>query len=116
MASSELEGPLSQLLNRLEDIGGEYQELYDTHVREQLAEAVYRTFVLEKDDTLPERFGLFEDEANEAVREALKAYVDAALPIARELGLDQKAREAAIWNYDISSEEGRYPDDFFGAI
>lgn len=110
----ELESHLAQLLNRLEEIGADHAEISDTAVREKLGEAMYRTFVLEADDTVPEDFGMFEDEGNEAVHEALKAYVDAALPIARELNLDEEERKTAVWTFAVTSEEGVPPADFFG--
>ncbi len=112
-----MEKLLRQLLNRLEEIGNIYEELYDTECREQMSDAIMNGFVRSMDAFVwPDEFGLHSAEANQAVREALQEYVDRASLKASELGLSQfHVRLAAFQNPNVVSDrDGSYFDDFFG--
>ena len=112
-----MEELLRQLLNRLEGIGNDHEELYDTECREQMSDAVMKGFVRAASNyDLPHEFGLHSTEANRAVREALLEYVDRASAKASELGLSGfHDRLAAFQNSDVESDgEGSFYDDFFG--
>lgn len=108
---------LKQLLNDLEAIGMEHMEVEDTDVRGQMYAAVYHGFIEQTPDyQLPEVFGMFEEEGNVAVREALAHFLSAAVLEATHLGLaGPEARFRAFENSRITSEGGKPYDDFFGS-
>ena len=107
---------LRQLLNRLERIGETHEEVFDTDVREAMAEAVFRGFIKpERGFALPDDFAMFQPEGNRAVREALVEYITAANARAAGLGLTAFAdRLAAFQDGSVESKAGSYYDDFFG--
>jgi hypothetical protein len=112
-----MEELLRQLLNRLEQIGNDHEELYDTECRERMGNAVMDGFVRDKSGfVLGSNFGLHAEEANLAVKEALAEYIANAKAKAAELGItDFHERRAAFQNSDVESdEEGSFYDDFFG--
>lgn len=112
-----MEELLRQLLNRLESIGHDHEELYDTECREQMSEAVMNGFVRATSNyALPDAFGLHSAEANQAVRQALAEYVAGATARAAELRLGGfHDRLAVLQNPHVESEgEGSFYDDFFG--
>lgn len=112
-----MEELLRQLLNRLEEIGRDHEELYDTDCREQMSDAVMSSFVRATNDlALPDTFGLYTAGANTAVREALSAYIDLARSKATDLGLHGfHDRLAAFQNQQVTSDEqGNFYDDYFG--
>jgi hypothetical protein len=112
-----MEELLHRLMTRLEEAAGSHPELYDTEVRDHLAEALLRGFVeQEADFEVPAALGLFTDEGNEAVRRILQDYLREARARAETLGLDREGRQAALWNYDVATDEGQYADDFFGSL
>lgn len=109
---------LEALLNSLEEIGSNHSELYDTMVRECIATALYRGVVLQVPNfQLRDSFGLYSDEANLKVKEALEAFITGAHSDANAMNVDEEAeRVKLVWNYEIQSTNGRRADDFFGAI
>ena len=67
-----MEQLLRQLLNRLDDIGSENEELFDSECRERLSSAIMEGFVRARGvDVLDEDFGDFSPEGNRLVREDL---------------------------------------------
>lgn len=83
---------LRELLDELGRIGRRHEELYDTIVREEMAEALLRAFVFdETDHTLPDDVGLDSRRTNAAVRRALQRYIDTARELARQHGLTMPA-------------------------
>jgi hypothetical protein len=57
-------------MERLEAIGEQHEELYDTDVRERMFEAVKRAFLKpEPDYQLPKDFGMFEASSNSPIRD-----------------------------------------------
>ena len=108
---------LRYLLNRLEQIGCVYEELYDTECRERMGNAVIDGFVRNKSDfVLGDDFGLHSGQANLTVKEALAKYIANANSMAVDLGItDFHERLAAFQNSNVNSEEeGSFYDDFFG--
>ena len=112
-----MEELLRHLLNRLDSIGKEHDELYDSECREQMGNAVMSGFVraLDRYD-LPAEFGLYSAEANRMVRSALMEYVNLANAKASDVGMSGfHDRLAAFQNPEIESDiERNYYDDFFG--
>ena len=98
---------LVALLDALEAIGKQHEEVYDTDVRERMADAIERGEV-------PASLGMFSDEGNRAVAAALHAYLSVARSHASALGLDADGRRAAVWNEEVTSSSGAPVDDFLG--
>ena len=106
---------LLELLNKLEAIGHEHEEIYDSEVRDQMREAVHDGFLdLVPDYKLPDTFGLVSDKGNHFVREALSSYIEAAKSKAQELGLTFKQRLNAFQSTDVITSTGTTADEFFG--
>lgn len=116
-SNKEMPSHLKTLMEELERIGRTHGELYDTDVREQMTEAVMKSFIApETGYILPERYGLFEEEGNARVREAIEAYVTGVRQSAERIGLASPVeRLAAFQDQEVhTDDEEQYPDDFFG--
>jgi hypothetical protein len=112
-----MKAELQSLLNAVDVVGSRHEELDDTDVREQMAEAITRGFVhLEPGYTLPSTFGMFSDEGNAEVRAALGAFLAKASAAAHAQGLKTPAeRLAAFQNPEVrSAGRGETYDWFFG--
>jgi hypothetical protein len=110
---------LRSLLEEMEAVGNSQEELYDTDVREQMAEAISRGFVhLEPGYTLPLKFGMFSDKGNAEVRSALATFLTKAPGAARVEGLDTPAKRLAAFQDQsvLTSGEGQAYDTFFGHV
>lgn len=108
---------LKELLNKLEIVGETHEELYDSEVREQMGNAIFDGFIRPKHGyLLPDAFGLYTDDGNSAVKDALAEYILAANAKASEIGLSSfHDRLASFQNPDVKSEStSAYYDDFFG--
>lgn len=108
---------LRLLLNRLEQIGRDHEELYDTECRQIMANAVTDGFLRDTVDyVVPSNFGLYSAHANTAVRIAITAYIRAAKSMADQVGaVSFHQRLAAFQDAHVKSDkEGCYYDDFFG--
>ena len=108
---------LKNLLNDLSDIGGDHCEVEDTDVREQMYAAVFHGFIQQTPGyALPDFFGMFEDEGNQRVKDALSRFLVDAVGEARKLALASPAqRFRAFENGSIISDSGQPFDDFFGS-
>lgn len=112
-----MEGILLRLLIDLESVGASHEEVYDTAVREEMGEAIDRSFIKPEDGyVLPRTFGMFSDDGNARVRVALQRYIHAAAEEAKKRRLDTpKKRLAAFQNWDVVTPgEGNHYDNFFG--
>jgi len=110
----EKQKALETLLNTLEEIGEEHGEVYDTDCREQMSDAVFISFIFEKSDyVMPNRFGLFTKEGNEAVKVALTKYVNEMLLLAKDADLKERLE---MFQDKVYSENGVSQDDFFGWV
>jgi hypothetical protein len=82
-----MEHLLLELLCRLEAIGDSDESLYDTVVREKMGKAIFFGFVKPQPGfVLPDDYGMPKEE-NQAVKAALKAYIEALrrlIPFLRE--------------------------------
>lgn len=108
---------LLELLDTLEKIGSTHGEIYDTEVREQMFDAVYQGFIAPQPNyLLPERFGLYDAEANQLVRAALTKYIAGANEAAEAKGLvSPSARLAEFQKAGVyTTNEGQSGDEFFG--
>jgi len=112
---TEVERHLATLLNRLEEIGEEHEEMYDTECREKMSEALFTSFVYNKEGyTLATDFGFYEAEGNKEVGEALRVYIDVMKILTIES--TEEERMDMIEDYEVESNEGQTFDDFFGEV
>ena len=117
MTDEVLRVALRELLEELEAVGAAHEELYDTDVREQMFEAVLRSFLKpEPGYALPSEFGMFDQDANAAVRKALAGYISKATARAAGIGMQAPAaRLAAFQDAGVKTRgEEQSPDNFFG--
>jgi len=67
---------LKQLIDDLDNVFEEHEEVGDTDVREQMYEAVSKSFVVPQAGyVLPADFGMFSDDGNKKVQSALRKFV-----------------------------------------
>jgi hypothetical protein len=107
---------LKQLIDDLDAIFEEHEELGDTDVREQMAMAIHQAFIAPQPDyALAKTFGMFSEEGNSSVREALDAFLeDPDVVAAKEsLGTPQD-RLDAFQDISVESDEGNTYDEYFG--
>lgn len=107
---------LKALLDALDRVAEEHDEIYDTDVREQMAEAVMQGWVLQTEGwELQEDLGLFSDEGNGAVREVLAAFLESARQGQDAEDLDTPARRLfAFQDPAVKSADGSPYDEYFG--
>jgi hypothetical protein len=111
-----MEAELRKLLERLEDIGKEHREVFDSDVRQAMSNALVDGLArLRPDFTLPSTFGMYSPEADEKVYAALQAFLDAARQLVSAEGLATfHQRLAAIQNHAVITDGGNDFDEFFG--
>lgn len=108
---------LVRFLDALEAIGVDHDEVYDTDVRERLAEAIEHNLITPTGPIeTPTKLGMFSDEADERVAAALGAYLTDARRQADVAGLDEAARRGAVWDPDATSGSGATVDEFLGWV
>jgi len=108
---------LHRLLDNLEEVAGEYDEVFDSDVRERMHRAIERGWVKPVSGyVVPNEFGMFSREGNLAVRDALEHFLDAAPDAAADERLDTpQQRLDAFQNAEVtSSGDGHTYDEFFG--
>ena len=103
---------LQRLLNKLDAISTESEEINDTDVREQMAEAIYHGFIVQtRGYTLPAEFGMFQPAGDTAVQAALAEF----LPAACGAGIaTPQQRLAAFQDGSVLSDAGNPYDEYFG--
>lgn len=107
-----MKAALKTLLDRLDEIGKEHDELFDTACRGPLGDTIFTGFLaVEKDFRVPDHYGLYEDAGNKAVKQALTEFLVAA---GAPTGTFHE-RLSAFQDTDIvSSITQRGYDSFFG--
>lgn len=80
---------LQHLLNRLEGISVNHQEIFDSEVRQNMSNVIMDGFVRQTVDyTIPVNFGMFSEQANDAVREAIAEFISTANKVAHQSGMN----------------------------
>ncbi len=103
---------LKTLLNRLDAIEKVRPEIGDTDVREQMSEVVYHGLIAQKAGyEVPHEVGMFEPAGNDAVREALVAFLTEARATAPAT---PEERFAAFQDAEVLSDAGHPYDEYFG--
>lgn len=107
---------LRRLLERLERIGEEYPDLFNSEVRQAMSNALVDGFArLVPEFALPSSFRMLSAEGNDEVHAALASFLDAARPLAEQQELRTfHQRLAAIQNSAVRTDEGNDFDEFFG--
>lgn len=112
---TDLQKALQTLLEQLLNISEEHGELFDTEVREQMRDAIHNSFITPKTGyVLPEKFGMYEAKANQAVKTALQHYADTVKPLAEVQHLSAQQRLEAFEDASVMAGDGLTPDEFFG--
>jgi hypothetical protein len=107
---------LLELLIGLEQIGNDHEDLFDSEVRERIGNAVMDGFVrCLPDFVLRSDLGLFQPDADTAVRDLIVRYTDDANALAADTGIVAfHDRLAAFQDPDVRTPEGNDYDEFFG--
>jgi hypothetical protein len=111
-----MERLILELLERLEAIGEQHEELFDSEVRESMDKAVGAGFLRpETGYVLPDTFGMYSREGDQQVREALAWFLAAAAKSAVAEGLNTfQKRLAAFQNHEVQTAQKNDFNDFFG--
>ena len=111
-----LKDSVRKLFNALESIGKAHEELYDTDVREQLAETLYFGFVWAHPmPSQPVTYGMFSAEGDAAVAKAVSVFLKEAIRLANEEHVGAgRPRHAALQNASILTRSGQSYENFIG--
>jgi hypothetical protein len=107
---------LKELINALDKVFEQHEEVADTDVREQMYDAVHKTFIVPQTGyTLPAKFGMFSDEGNDLVKAALEQFLSHPQVKAAAKKLDTPIeRLDAFQDIDVVSDAGNTHDEYFG--
>lgn len=106
---------LVHFMDRLEAIGEEHGEIYDTAVREALFNAVWEGFVEYNMAFDPEQptYGMYTPEGQQAVRRIVLPLLEELREAAGHMSPDE--RQNLVWDYSVRSSNGLTIDEFLGA-
>ena len=111
-----LKDAVKRLFDTLEEIGDAHEELYDTDVREQLAETLDFAFV--SGHRLPSTrlsYGMFSVKGDVMVADAVLTFLKEALPAAAAEGIAVGvARHSALQDASIVTNRQQHYDSFIG--
>lgn len=114
--SASFRAALVRLLDAFDRLGEAHEEVYDTEVREQTFDAVYRGFLLGTDADLPSSFGMFSDEGDAAVRAALADFLADPATRAMTEETTPQQRLDAFQAPGVLSSAGMSGDEYFGYV
>lgn len=108
--------PLKQLLNALDAVFEIHEEVGDTDVREQMYDAVHKTYIVPQPDyRLPTKFGMFSEDGNKMVHDALEKFFKHPDVIAAGKNFaTPEERLAAFQDSEVHSNDGNGHDEYFG--
>jgi hypothetical protein len=107
---------LKELLTAFDRIYAKQEEIGDSHVRDQMYAAIYRSFIQPQPGyTLPPKFGMFSDKGNALVRAALQKFLThpQVLAACKALKTPQD-RFAAFQDSDVETSEETTSFEYFG--
>ncbi len=107
---------LKQLVDDLDSVFAEHEEVGDTDVREQMYEAVSKSFIIPQPGyVLPAEFGMFSDDGNKKVKSALRKFFAQPDVLAASSQIKTpEARLAAFQDTNVKSSKGHTYDEYFG--
>ena len=116
MESTAMKDTLKKLLDRLDEIGSEHRELFDSDVRQNMSNAIIDGFVRNRTGyEIPNDFGMFTDTGNTAVKTAIATFIEMAIRDAEKMRLTTfHARLSALQDDSVRSAEGNDYDEFLG--
>ena len=116
MCPNPIAEPLKQLLTRMNEIEEIHDELCDTHVRDQVHDAIFDAFILPKSDyILPDGFGMSSRTGDKCIRSALVTFIRKATNLATKANLEPGLpRLASFQDGDVASKNGTTYDEYFG--
>ena len=112
-----MEKLLLQLIERLEQIAEESEEIFDSEVREEMGLAIMEGYVRRTQGyQMPHSFGMNSQTANDAVRAALRDYIEMANRLSDRAGITRFLDRLAAFQDDRAKTEvgGNDYEDFFG--
>jgi len=111
-----LEQALLDLLVKLTNISQHHQDLFDSEVRDKMAQTVFHGFLKPTESfTVPTDHGLSSIEGNLLIRDSLDSYIKEASALATAQGLDFHRRLDAFQNYKVKIVPFSFAyDSFFG--
>lgn len=108
---------LHTLLEQLSAIGEDHEEVYDTDVRERMRQAIFDGFLQSTPHfSTPRGFGMFTEEGNRRVRDAIDTYISAARSYASDHQLNFPARLAAFQDSSVVGPNQVEYSEFFGHV
>ncbi|WP_147274353.1 hypothetical protein [Bremerella cremea] len=107
---------LKRLLNLLDEIGNEHEELFDSDVRQNIRNAIMEGFVRHRlKYEIPQDFGMFSEDGNTAVRNAISEYVATGNKKADELEIRTFHDRLNVMQDDsVCSVNGNDYEEFLG--
>ncbi|MCI4569030.1 hypothetical protein [Lysobacter sp. CFH 32150] len=111
-----MKNALKKLIDDLDAVAVEHEEVSDTDVREQMYDAVHKSFIAPRPGfSLPESFGMFSDEGDRKVLIAIREFLAApGLAAAAAALKTPEARLDAFQDIDVQSDAGNAYDWYFG--
>lgn len=109
---------LHKLLCKIEMIGEEHEEIFDTAVRLKMRSAIIDGFVRAQGNTaIPIDVALGSEELNASVHKAISSYVKDANELASKRNIISfHERLDAYQDDDVTTEQGNDYDEFFGHL
>lgn len=107
---------LKRLIDDLDAVSVEHEEVSDTDVREQMYDAVHKSFIAPFPGyALPDSFGMFSEDGDRKVLAAIRGFLAHPDLAAAAASLrTPEARLDAFQDIDVQSDSGNAQDWYFG--
>lgn len=110
-----MKNALVELVDALSEIEKENDEIGDTYVREQMYEAVHKSFISpEAGYQLPDEFGMFSPEGNQSVKKAIARFLSHPETKEAEKLLPTPQERLNAFQDLVETESGITQEDYFG--
>lgn len=110
-----MDDALLNLLNTLEKVGQDHEELFDTDVKEQIADRFIKLFFFgETEFGDSNSYGMLSEEGNRAIHNAFATFADNLRKLDGVNALEEKAKWQLLDN--AVTKGGQLSEHFFGAL
>jgi hypothetical protein len=110
----KLKNALFDVLKELTIISEDKQEIFDSDVRENMANAVFDGFLKpDKGNLVPNEFGMASEDGNALVKAAIEKYIKTASELANQANLSFHERLAAFQDHAVCFGEKQLRYSFF---
>ncbi len=110
-----LKTALISLVDELSSIEQDHEEIGDTDVREEMFEAISKTFIsAEPGYVLPDSFGMFSDEGNQKVKAAISKFLSHSEVKDAALALTTPQERLDAFQDPIETAAGQTQEEYFG--